>query len=110
MRGVLFGLVCCVAASAAAEGGVTGPREDASRFFHLRRGLEAEADDGDPCLCETDEGMPAEIHRILHVPEVRVPGHDLVTSGPGSDKDDRIGDSVHFAVFQVSCRDSNWLV
>ena len=33
-----------------------------------------------------------------------------MASGPGSGKDDSIGDSVHFAVFEVSCGDGNCLV
>jgi hypothetical protein len=33
---------------------------------------------------------------------MRVSGHDLVPAGPGGSEDDRIGDSLNFAVLQVS--------
>jgi hypothetical protein len=40
------------------------------------------------------------IHRPLNIPEVRVPGYDLVAPCPGSGKDDRIGDSLNLPIFQ----------
>ncbi len=59
--------------------------------------------DGNPSLF-------SQVYRILNIPEVRVPGHDLVATCPGSSKDDRIGDPLHFAVLQVSCGDGKLLI
>lgn len=63
-----------------------------------------------PVNGELQKSPLAHIYRVLYFPEVRVPGHDLVTPSPGSGKDDCIRDPFHLAIFEISCGYCNGVV